>query len=75
MHLGDASRNWFFSVKEDLIRLKYKQSKLDNALFRWYNNDKLEGVFAMHVDDFVCCGTTEFDKCVIEELSKKYKVG
>ena len=73
--LGDASRNWFFSVKEDLTKLNCKQSKLDHALFRWYNRGRLEGVFVMHVDDFLFCGTTEFNKNVIEKISKKYKVG
>ena len=73
--LNDASRNWFFSVKEELLRLQMKQSKLDNALFRYYKNGHLEGLMVLHVDDFLFCGTKSFDDEVIENLSKKFNVG
>ena len=73
--LGDASRNWYFSVRENLLKSKCQQSELDKALFRWYNQGKLEGVFVMHVDDFLFAGTEAFSKSVIEVLVSKYKVG
>ena len=73
--LEDASRNWFMSVKEELLRLNCKQSNLDQALFRWYYGRELQGVFVMHVDDFLFGGTDAFNKCVIEPISRKYKVG
>ena len=73
--LGDASRNWYMSVKDELLKLGMKQSNLDNALFRWYNQGKLEGIFIMHVDDFLFSGTTNFEENVIDKISKKYKVG
>ena len=31
--LNDASRHWYFSVREDLISFDYKQSEIDKALF------------------------------------------
>ena len=34
--LDDASRNWYFSVKEELLKVGCEQSKLDKSLFRWY---------------------------------------
>ena len=73
--LEDASRNWFMSVREELLRLNCKQSELDQALFRWYYRDELQGVFVMHVDDFLFGGTDAFNKSVIEPISRKYKVG
>ena len=73
--LGDASRNWFFSVKEELIKLGMKQSKLDGALFRYFHNGELQGIFVTHVDDFLFCGTSNFNTNVIEQISKKYRVG
>ena len=73
--LEDASRNWYFSVKDELTKLGCKQSELDKALFRWYNNGKLEGIFVMHVDDFLFAGTEDFNKNVIEPIASKYKVG
>ena len=59
--LCDAPRQWYFSVKEELSRLGCKQSQLDKALFRWYVNGHLEGVFVMHVDDFLYAGTENFN--------------
>ena len=73
--LGDASRNWYFSVRDELVRLGCKQSELDKALFRWYNNGNLEGIFVMHVDDFLFAGTQTFNKDVIDPIVSKYQVG
>ena len=73
--LEDASRNWFFSVEEDLISLECKQSELDKALFRWYKGKQLAGLFVMHVDDFLFGGSEEFNSCVVDQIAKKYRVG
>ena len=35
--LDDASREWYFRVKDLLLKNDCKQSSLDKALFRWYN--------------------------------------
>ena len=42
--LCDASRQWYFSVTEELCKLGCKQSQLDKALCRWFVNGHLEGV-------------------------------
>ena len=73
--LNDASRNWYFSVKDELLRLKMKQSKLDNALFRYYRDEHLEGLLLLHVDDFLFSRTKSFNDEVIERLSKRFNVG
>lgn len=73
--LDDAARNWYFSVKEELIRLKCQQSVLDQALFRFIKGQKLEGIFLLHVDDFLCAGTDRFKKDIVEAIGKRFKVG
>ncbi|MES9884880.1 MAG: reverse transcriptase domain-containing protein, partial [Sedimenticola sp.] len=49
--LVDASRNWFLSVKTELLRLGCTQSKLDPALFYWHQDGQLQGLFLMHQDN------------------------
>ena len=71
--LCDASRQWYFSVKEELCKLGCKQSQLDKAMFRWYVNGHLEGVFVMHVDDFLYAETENFKKIIITTMQKKVK--
>ena len=73
--LVDASRNWFLSVKKELLGLKCEQSKLDPALFYWHQNDKLEGLFLMHVDDFLWAGSDKFKENVISPLRVKFRCG
>ena len=51
--LNDATRNWFYSVRQRLVKLGCLQSKYNHALFYWYNNDQLMGIFFMHADDFL----------------------
>ena len=43
--LNDAAKNWFYSVRRRLIELGCLQSKYDHALFYWYSNDQLMGIF------------------------------
>ena len=71
--LVDASRNWFLSVKKELGRLKCEQSKLDRALFYWHEDNKLEGLFLMHVDDFPWTGSDQFKQAVINPLKQNFR--
>ena len=73
--LVDASRNWFLSVKKELVQLKCEQSKLDPALFYWHQEGKLEGLFLMHVDDFLWAGSDRFKEDVISLLRFKFHFG
>ena len=73
--LVDASRNWFLSVKNELIQLKCEQSKLDPALFYLFHEGKLEGLFLMHVDDFLWAGSELFNVTIISPLRKKLCFG
>ena len=71
----DAARNWFISVKEELLKLSCKQSHLDKAVFRWYYQETLEGVILLHVNDFFLTGSNLFNEHVVKELIKKFKIG
>ena len=44
-------------------------------MFRWYNQGHLEGLFIMHVDDFLYSGTENFKKTIINKTQEKFKVG
>lgn len=73
--LVDAARNWYLSVKEVLIKLRCKQSNLDKAVFRWYENDEIQGIVVLHVDDFLFTGSQEFHEKVTEKMATTFKVG
>ena len=73
--LCDAARAWYLRVKKRLVSLSVRMCSLDNSLFRWYNNGKLEGVICIHVDDFLYCGTQEFEECIITKLREEFLVG
>ena len=59
--LVDVSRIWYLRVKEELLNLGRSISIYDPALFFWHCNEKLEGVLAVHEDDFLF-GSTELFK-------------
>ena len=70
--LGDASRRWYLQVKDELRALGVQSSKYDEAVFFWKNEGKLNGVMAVHVDDFLYCGSKEFELKVITVLKTKF---
>jgi transposase InsO family protein len=73
--LNDASRNWYFSVREELLKNECVQSSIDPALFYWYHEDKLAGLFIMHVDDFLWSGTSAFKEKVVDRIRETYVSG
>ena len=58
-------------MKDELRALGVQSSKYDEALFFWKHEGKLNGVMAVHVDDFLCCGSKEFKLKVITVLKTK----
>ena len=48
---------------------------IDNSLFSWNKDGKLEGIICIYVDDFLWAGTENFYKKVIEKLKKKFLIG
>ena len=73
--LSDASRIWYFTIKKCLMKLGCTQVKSDPAMFYWYSQDKLSGVFITHVDDFLFGGTNDFHSSVIKCLKSEFKIG
>ncbi|XP_062575311.1 uncharacterized protein LOC134267393 [Saccostrea cucullata] len=51
-------------------------SKSDPAVFFWKNGDqRVDGILACHVDDFLWGGSAEFKNKVIKEIRKTFLVG
>ena len=72
--LDDASRHWYLCVREDLISFDCKQSEIDKALFRWYQDGQLKGIFLTHVDDFLFTGTDQFSGMSLIRLQIRTKL-
>ena len=74
--LGDASRNWYRSIKEKLGELKVKCCKLDPALFVYHENSKLQGIICTHINDFIYGGNKLFNEPIIRRnIKKKFTIG
>ena len=73
--LTDASRTWYFRVKEELLSNGCQQSTIDPAFFYWYYDNKLSGVFMIHVDDFIWAGIPQFESSIINQLRLTFEIG
>lgn len=72
--LEDASRFWYFRVKEELIRLGCKMSKYDSSLFVYHDHNGLQGLLILHVDDCLWAGSDKFKISVIMKLREVFKI-
>ena len=72
--LTDASRVWYLSVKEELVKLGMKPSVHDEAIFTFKIDNKLHGLVSTHVDDFCWAGSKQFENAVIDGVRKAFKV-
>ena len=72
--LNDAPRYWYKRVSEVLLKLGAVVSAYDNALYLWFDNDKLMGMLVSHVDDFAFCGNSKFHNTVIKELKNTFQI-
>ena len=72
--LNDAPRYWYKRVSEVLLKLGAVVSAYDNALYLWFDNDKLMGMLVSHVDDFAFCGNSKFHNTVINELKNTFQI-
>ena len=70
--LDDASRFWYFRIREELNKLGCKMSKFDSAVFTYFT-DILEGILVVHVDDFMWAGNEKFEGTVITKLREHLK--
>ena len=56
-------------MKSGGVALKY-----DQAIFTWYFRNKLQGIIAVHVDDFCFLGSQIFQTRVIDRLQLVFAV-
>ena len=61
--LRDALREWYLSVKKQLVATGYVKSGYD-AVFYWQKENTLQGILSAHVDDFCWAGTKLFQNIV-----------
>ena len=54
---------------------KCKLSEIDPALFCYFEKDRLVGLFLIHVDDFIWCGTVQFKTQIVDKLENTFKIG
>ena len=73
--LNDPSHNSFFSVRKELLSFYCLQSTHDKAIFRWYENAKLSGLFVLHVDDCLYACTGSFISQVVKKICLKFQIG
>lgn len=72
--LKDGARQFYESVKEELLKLGFTQCKLDPAVFYIHQNKKLIGMICCHVDDFLHAGDQRFEK-LIDKLRERFSAG
>jgi hypothetical protein len=64
------------SLVKELLALGCKQSELDKAAFRYYNEAKtLEGFVLIHVDDIISAGSNDFKSKVVKGILSRFQVG
>ena len=72
--LKDGARQFYISIKEELLKLGCKISEMDPAMFFLHKGDKLSGIVCCHVDDFLHAGDEHFEK-IMNRLRKRFVAG
>lgn len=72
--LKDGARQFYESVKEELLKLGFTQCKLDPAVFYIQEDKKLRGVICCHVDDFLHAGDQFFER-LMNKLRVRFSAG
>ena len=73
--LYDASRQWFLAVKKELLAIGMKPLSGDEAVFHLIKDNKLIGLCALHVDDFLTAGTKQFEALLDKRLQGRFTFG
>lgn len=71
--LKDGARQFYLSVKEELVKLGCKQSKLDPAVFVLQTHE-LNGIICCHVDDFLHAGNEALET-IMSHLRQRFLAG
>ena len=67
----DAGRSWWKKLFKTVQEHGWQMSKYEAALFYLFEENKLIGVMASHVDDLFCTGTGNKFESTIKELEVK----
>ena len=73
--LLNAPRKWLEKLARELKGLGWKQSSLDNCVWRLFENNRLVGILGVHVDDVVCGGHGKLFDEVIQRLKSVFPFG
>ena len=73
--LYDASRSWYFAVKNELKDFGMKNISGDDAFFTMNKDGELYGMTVLHVDDFLVAGRPDFLKNISMKLKKRFTFG
>ena len=72
--LCDAPREWYLSVKKELLATGCVKSRYDDAIFYWHKENTSQGILSAHVDDFCWAGTKLFQNIVINHIRNAFTV-
>lgn len=74
--LNDASRQFYLSVSDCMLKLGCAQCTLEPSLYyKFAPNGELMGVMVCHIDDFLHAGTLQFDEQVMDPLRRRFIAG
>ena len=73
--LGDAAKQFYDSVKHELLIQGCKISSLDPSMFIFQPKEHIEGILVSHIDDFLHCGNEHFQKSIIQPLCSRFETG
>ena len=71
--LNDSPSAWYKKLQQELLRVGFERSRFDACLFYFRENEKLTGVYGVHVDDCVTGGEGSKYQAAIHELQKTFE--
>lgn len=72
--LKAGARQFYESVREELIKLGFTQCKLDPAVFYVQRNNRLSGMICCHVDDFLYAGDEHLET-LMAKMRERFSAG
>ena len=70
--VADTARKFYDSLKEDLVSLGMRQSKVHASLFYFMLNGEILGVLITHIDDFLHSGNALFIEKILIPLTERF---
>ena len=72
--LKDGARQFYESVREELMKLGFTPCKLDPAVFYVHKENRSRGILCCHVDDFLHAGDDVFET-LMKKLRGRFSAG